>query len=56
MSGSEEDCWGLVFSEECSGFPTGDPGVMESSEETSPPCGTSLLLGVEDFWALTALL
>ena len=47
----------IVFSEEPAGGCTGDPGVFWASEpvdeETSPPCGASLLLGLEDFWALT---
>ena len=47
--------------EEPSGAPIGDPEEFLSSEgsedvETSPPCGASLWLGVEDFWGLTALL
>ena len=44
-----------------SGSPSGDPKEILSSEkseeaETSPPCGASLWLGVEDFLGLTALL
>ena len=40
--------------EEPSGDPSGDPEEIFSSEEsedaeTSPPCGASLWLGVEDF-------
>ena len=51
----------FVFGDEPSGGTTGDPGVMEFSEEpvdvsTSSPCVTSLWLGVEDVRALTALL
>ena len=47
--------------EEPSGAPIGDPEEFLSSEgsedvETSPPCGASLWLGVEDFLGLTALL
>ena len=47
--------------EEPSGDPSGDPEKCLSSErlkdaETSPPCGASLWLGVEDFLGLTALL
>ena len=48
--------------EEPSGDPSGDPEEILSSEgsqedvETSPPCGASLWLGVEDFLGLTALL
>ena len=43
------------------GDPSGDPEEILSSEgsedaETSPPCGASLWLGVEDFLGLTALL
>ena len=43
------------------GSPSGDPDEILSSEgsedaETSPPCGTSLWLGVEDFLGITALL
>ena len=42
-------------------FPSGDPEVILSSEgpedvETSPPCGVSLWLEVEDFLGLAALL
>ena len=48
-------------SEEPFGDPSGDPEEILSSEgsedvETSPPCGASLWLGVEDFLGLTALL
>ena len=51
----------LWSGEETSGDPSGDPEEILSSEgsedaETSPPCGTSLWLGVEDFLGLTALL
>ena len=51
----------FCFGEEPSGYPSGDPLEILSSEgsedaETSPPCGTSLWLGVEDFLGLTALL
>ena len=47
--------------EEPSGAPCGDQEEILSSEgsedaETSPPCGASLWLGVEDFLGLTALL
>ena len=47
--------------EEPSGAQVGDPEEIVSSEgsedvETSPPCGASLWLGVEDFLGLTALL
>ena len=47
--------------EEPSGSPSGDPEEILSSEgsedaETSPQCGASLWLGVEDFLGLTALL
>ena len=47
--------------EEPSGSPRGDPEEILSSEgsedvETSPPCGASLWLGVENFLGLTALL
>ena len=49
------------FGEEPSGDPSGYPEEILSSEgsedgETSPPCGTSLWLGVEDFLDLTTLL
>ena len=52
------DFWSV---EEPSGTPSGDPEEIVSSEgsedaETSPPCGASLWLGVEDFLGLTALL
>ena len=53
---------GAFFSgEEPSGYPSGDPEELLSSEgsedaEISPPCGASLWLGVEDFLGLTALL
>ena len=45
--------------QEPSGDPSGDPEEILSSEgsedaETSPPCGASLWLGVEDFLGLTA--
>ena len=48
-------------SKESSGAPSGDPEENLSSEgsedaETSPPCGASLWLGVEDFLGLTTLL
>ena len=44
----------FCFVEEPSEGPSGDPEVVISSEgsediETSPPCGASLWLGVEDF-------
>ena len=47
--------------EEPYGSPCGDAEEILSSEgsedaETSPPCGVSLWLGVEDFLGLTALL
>ena len=47
--------------EEPSLDPNGYPGEILSSEgsedaETSPPCGASLWLGVEEFLGLTALL
>ena len=48
----------FCFVEEPSGAPSGDPEENVSSEgsedaETSPPCGASLRLGVEDFLGLT---
>ena len=51
----------LCFGEEPCRSPSGDPEEILSSEgsedaETSPPCGASLWLGVEDFLGLTALL
>ena len=51
----------FCFDEEPSGAPSGDPEEILSSEgsedaETSPPCGASQWLGVEDFLGLTALL
>ena len=51
----------FAFGEEPSECHTGDPCMLWSSEESvdeeiSPPCDANLLLGVEDFWALTALL
>ena len=51
----------LCFVSEPSGDPSGDPEEILSSEgsedaETSPPCGASLWLGVEDFFGQTALL
>ena len=47
--------------DEPSGSPSGDPEEISSSEgsedvETSPACGATLWLGVEDFLGLTALL
>ena len=53
--------WAFCFGEEPSGDPGGDAEEILSSEgsedaETSPPCGASLWLGVEDFLGLTALL
>ena len=47
--------------DEHSGVPSGDPEDYLSSEgsedaETSPQCGASLWLGVEDFLGLAALL
>ena len=53
---------GAFYSDdEPSGDPSGDPEEIVSSEgsedaETSPPCGASLWLRVEDFLCLTALL
>ena len=51
----------FCFSEEPSQGTSGDPEAILFSEgledvETSPPCGASLWLGVEDFLDLTALL
>ena len=51
----------FCFSEEPSDGPSGDPEQILSSEgsedrETSPPCGASLWLRVEDSLGLTALL
>ena len=51
----------FCFGEEPSDVPSCDPEVILSSElsedvETSPPCGASLWLRVEDFLGLTALL
>ena len=51
----------LCFVGEPSESPSGDPEEIFSSEgsedtATSPPCGASLWLGVEDFLGLTALL
>ena len=51
----------ITFNEVPSECPTVDPGVLWSSEEpvdeeSSSPCGASLSLGVEDFWAQTTLL
>ena len=51
----------LCFGEEPSRYPSGDPEEILFSEgsedtETSPPCGASLWLGVEDFLGLTVLL
>ena len=51
----------FCFDEEPSEDPSGAPEVILFSEgpedvETSPPCGASLWLGVEDFLDLTALL
>ena len=52
---------GAFFSGEIpSGSPSGDPEEILSSEgsedvETSPPCGASLWLGIEDFVGQTAL-
>ena len=51
----------FCFVEVPSGDPSGDREEILSSEgsedaETSPPCGASLWLGVEDFLGLTALL
>ena len=49
------------FCEEPYEAPSGDPEEILSSEgsddaDTSPQCGASLWLGVEDFLSLTALL
>ena len=51
----------FCLGEEPYGSPSRDPEEILSSEgsedaETSPPCGASLWMGVEDFLALTALL
>ena len=51
----------FCFGEEPSGSPSDDPEEILSSEwsedaETSPPCGASLWLGVEDFLGVTVLL
>ena len=51
----------FCYGNEPSGDPSGDPVEILSSEgsedaETSPPCGASLWLGVEDFWGQTSLL
>ena len=51
----------FIVGDEPSGAPSGDPDKILPSEraedvETSPPCGASLWLGVEDFLHLTALL
>ena len=51
----------FCFGEEPTEAPSGDREEILSSEgsedaETSPPCGASLWLGVEDFLGLTALL
>ena len=51
----------VFFSEEPSEDIPGYPSVVWASEEpvdeeTSSPCGSSLWLGVEDFWGLTAQL
>ena len=51
----------FCFGQEHSRGPSGDPEEILFSEgsedaETSPPCGASLWLGVEDFLGLTALL
>ena len=51
----------FCFGVEPSGDPSGDQEEILSSEgsedlETSPPCGASLWLGVEDCLGLTALL
>ena len=51
----------FCFGDEPSEGTSGDPEVILSSEgpedvETSPQCGASLWLGVEDFLGLTALL
>ena len=51
----------LWLGEEPSGYPSGDPEEILSSEgsedaETSPPCGASLWLVVVDYLGLTVLL
>ena len=51
----------FCFGGEPSRYPSSDPEEilsLEGSEEaeTSPPCGASLWLGVENFLGLTALL
>ena len=51
----------FCYGEEPYGVRSGDPEGILSSEgsedaETSPPCGTSLWLGIEYFLGLTALL
>ena len=51
----------FCFGGDPSGDLSGDPEEIVSSEgsedaETSPPCGASLWLGVEDLLGLTALL
>ena len=51
----------FCFREEPSEGSSGDQDLILSSEgsedaETSPPCGASLWLGVEDFLGLTVLL
>ena len=51
----------FCFCGQPSGYQSSDPEEILSSEgsedaETSPPCGASLWLGVEDFLGLTALL
>ena len=52
---------GFWFGKDPSEGPSGDPEEILSSEgsedvETSPLCGASLWLGVEDFLGLTAFL
>ena len=61
ISAPDDNCGGCWLGEEPSGDTNGDPEDMLSSEgsedaETSPPCGTSLWLGMDDLLGLTALL
>ena len=61
MSGLMKTAGVFVFGKKPSVCPNGDPCVMESCEEqvdevTFSSCVTSLVLGVEGFWDLTALL
>ena len=51
----------FCYHEDPTGSPSGSPEEIVSSEgkedaETSPPCGASLWLGMEDFLGLTVLL